>query len=164
MAIASDKDNSFSEIYIKASSFCAYQERTQQEVREKLYALGAGKDEIEEIISKLIIENFINEERFAKAFAGGKFRIKNWGRIKIQYQLEQKGLSGYCIRKGMEEIDEFDYFKTLRNLIMKKKEEEREMNSFKKKNKIALYLIRKGYEPELVWEEIKNSINEKEPK
>ena len=155
MAIAKSKDKSFSEIYIKASSFCAYQERTQQEVREKLYGEGITEDEIEEIISKLITENFINEERFAKAFAGGKFRMKKWGRIKIKHELSLRGLSDYCIRKGMEEIEEEDYSKVLTGLMTKKFNEEKESNIYKKRNKIAQYLIRKGYEPELIWEEIK---------
>lgn len=74
MPFSKEKTYSFKEIYLKASSFCAYQERTQNEVRDKLYGLGANKDAIEEIISDLIVEKFINEERFAKAFAGGKFR------------------------------------------------------------------------------------------
>src|SRR6478609_905032 len=75
------------EAFQKASSFCAYQERTQQEVRDKLWELQVNRDWIEEIISQLIVENFINEERFAKAFAGGKFRIKKWGKVKIVMEL-----------------------------------------------------------------------------
>ncbi len=66
--------------------YCAYQERAQQEVRDKLYELGMTMDEVEEIMSDLIAENFLNEERFALQFAGGHFRIKGWGKVKIQHQ------------------------------------------------------------------------------
>ncbi len=143
------------EAFLKISSFCAYQERTHDEVRKKLYEYGINKDAVEELISRLITENFINEERFAKSFAGGKFRMKKWGRLKIENELKARGLSAYCIRKGMAEIEDVDYEKTLKELIAKKSAEEKEKNPFKKKHKISQYLIRKGYEPELVWEKLK---------
>lgn len=154
MAFSKAKKTSFKDILLKASSFCAYQERTQQEVRNKLYEQDVDKDLIEEVIVKLIEENFLNEERFAKAYAGGKFRIKRWGRNKIVQELKQKGLSAYCIKKGMEEIDAKDYEDTLQFLIDKKEKEVKEKNVFKRKDKISKYLIRKGYEPELVWDKI----------
>jgi regulatory protein len=154
MAFSKAKKTSFKDILLKASSFCAYQERTQQEVRNKLYEQDVDKDLIEEVIVKLIEENFLNEERFAKAYAGGKFRIKRWGRNKIVQELKQKGLSAYCIKKGMEEIDSKDYENTLEFLIDKKEKEEKEKNVFKRKDKISKYLIRKGYEPDLVWDKI----------
>lgn len=138
--------------YLKACAFCSYQERTQLEVREKLYGLGIEKDLIEELISQLIIDNFLNEERFAKAYAGGKFRIKKWGKIKILQGLKEKGLSEYCIKKGLEEITEEDYLKTLNDLVNKKWELVEEENIFKKKNKVATYLIGKGYESDVVWQ------------
>ena len=80
--------------------YCAYQERAQQEVRDKLYELGMTMDEVEEIMSDLIAENFLNEERFATQFAGGHFRIKGWGRVKIQHALQQKRVSKYNIKLG----------------------------------------------------------------
>jgi regulatory protein len=159
MPLSKAKTFSFSEIYLKASSFCAYQERTQNEVRHKLYELGVNKDVIEEIISDLIVENFINEERFAKAFAGGKFRIKKWGKNKIRQALKEKGLSLYCIKKGLQEIENEDYEKTLRSLVEKRMLEEKEKNIFKKKDKISKFLIRKGYEPEFVWEMLNSYLN-----
>jgi regulatory protein len=145
--------------YLKASRFCAYQERTQQEVREKLRDLGIYGDQAEEIISQLILDNFINEERFAQAFAGGKFRIKKWGRVKIEYALKQKGLSPYCIKKGMAEIEEDDYEKTLLELIAKKFPLIQENNIALRKQKLAQYLIGKGYESDLIWTKIKQLLN-----
>ena len=86
--------------------YCAYQERAQQEVRDKLYELGMTMDEVEEIMSDLIAENFLNEERFAVQFAGGHFRIKGWGRVKIQHALQQKRVSKYNIKIGLKAIEE----------------------------------------------------------
>jgi regulatory protein len=140
----------------KAMRFCAYQERTQQEVREKLSEWGLWGDEAEEIIVRLIQDNFINEERFAKSFAGGKFRLKKWGRIKIEYALKQKGLSAYCIRQGMAEITDEEYQKTLLSLLQKKWAQLGDESDISKKNKLAQYVIGKGYESEVVWATIKN--------
>lgn len=154
MRSSKGKKTSFSEIYLRASAFCAYQERTQQEVRERLYGEGVDKDVIEETIVKLIEDNFLNEERFAKAYAGGKFRMKKWGRLKIKNNLRLKGLSDYCIRKGLMEIEDDDYQNTILELIEKKKKDIKDRNILIKKNKLARYLIGKGYEPELVWENL----------
>jgi regulatory protein len=100
--------------------YCAYQERAQQEVRDKLYELGMTMDEVEEIMSDLIAENFLNEERFALQFAGGHFRIKGWGKVKIQHALQQKRVSSYNIKIGLKAIDEDAYIKTLKQLATKK--------------------------------------------
>jgi regulatory protein len=86
---------------IKAQMSCAYQERCQQEIRDKLYEWGLHSNEVENIIADLISTNFLNEERFAKAFAGGKFRIKKWGKVKIKIELKKRKISDYCIRKGL---------------------------------------------------------------
>jgi regulatory protein len=141
--------------FVKAARFCAYQERTQQEVREKLREWRMYGDEAEEVICLLIQDNFINEERFAQAFAGGKFRIKKWGKIKIEYALRQKGLSEYCIRKGLAEIDDESYQKTIEELLSKKFSLIEAENSYERKNKLAQYAIGKGYESDLVWATIK---------
>src|SRR3954468_25072028 len=101
----------------KIRKYCAYQERSQQEVRDKLYALGLHRREVEQIISQLVTENYLNEERFAIAYAGGKFRMKQWGRNKIKAALQQKKVSDYCIRKALNEINEKDYRKALGKLI-----------------------------------------------
>lgn len=143
---------SLSEARIKGAAFCAYQERTQQQVRDKLFSLGLKPDDVEDIISYLITENYINEERFAKAFAGGRFRIKRWGRNKIKIALKQHGLSGYCIAKGMEEIDDVAYLKALQALAEKKRNLIKGKDNFKKIHRIAAFLIGKGFEADLVWD------------
>jgi regulatory protein len=90
----------------KARHYCAYQERCHSEVKNKLYAMGLRKADVESALSDLIEQNYLNEERFAIQFAGGKFRMKHWGKSKIQYELRQKQVSEYCIRKALNEIDE----------------------------------------------------------
>lgn len=138
----------------KIQRYCAYQERSHQEVRNKLYEYGLYRDDVDEILSSLILENFLNEERFAKAFAGGKFRIKKWGRIKITLALESKGVSSTCIRIGLKEIDDQDYQSTLHALLEEKIPLIEQDNIFVLRDRLSKYLIQKGYEPELVWNEI----------
>ena len=135
---------------VKAGNYCAYQERTQQEVRDKLYALGLHSDEVEVVLTDLISENFVNEERFALAFASGKFRLKNWGRRKIIYELEHRNISPYCIDKALKEISNEEYNHTIQQII-DKKISQTSGEVYLVKNKIARHLISKGYEAELVW-------------
>ena len=135
---------------IKAARYCAYQERTQQEVRNKLYELGLYQDEVEDVLTDLITENFINEERYAKALANGKFRLKKWGRNKIKYALHQKGISDYCIQQALNEISEEEYKSEISNMIDKKIKQEHGA-TYIIKNKIAKYMIGKGFESDLVW-------------
>lgn len=142
------------EAKLKIARFCAYQERTQQEVRDKLYSYRLHREDVESLIADLISENFINEVRFAKAYARGKFRIKKWGRLKIQQGLEHQNLSSVCIKKAMAEIDEQDYKITLKDLLTKRWASQKEADLFVKKHKVAKYLIGRGYEPELVWEQV----------
>jgi len=141
----------FKEAKLKAARFCAYRERTQQEVRDKLYQYGLDGEQVEELISELITEGFINEERFAKAYAGGKFRLKNWGKLKIERGLEQHGLTAYCIAKGLDSIESDDYQSTLKKLALQKWQRLSETDIFIKKHKTANFLIGKGFEPDLVW-------------
>lgn len=145
---------SLSEALSKIYRYCAYQERSHREVKNKLFGFGLSTAEVDEILARLITERFLNEERYAKAFAGGKFRMMKWGRLKIQKELEMEGLTSKCIARGLTEIDSKDYSKTLISLIKKKSAQTTEPDLFKKKNKIASFAIRKGYEPELVWETI----------
>ncbi len=142
----------------KIFRYCAYQERCHSEVRNKLYEYGLYRPDIDNIISFLITEGFLNEERFAKAYAGGKFRMKQWGRLKIQLELEFRGLTKNCIKIGLKEIDEADYTKTIGELIHKKQAQLDEENVFVLRDKIAQYVIQKGYEPELVWSTLKSII------
>ena len=135
---------------IKAGNYCAYQERTQQEVRDKLYNLGLFRDEVEEVLTQLITENFVNEERFAKTYARGKFHLKRWGKLKIMFELKRRKISPYCVKKAMLEIPEEEYEKVLDQLI-EQKARDYSGNDYTTKNKIARYLINKGYESDLVW-------------
>src|SRR3982751_1045947 len=100
----------------KLKQYCAYQERSHAEVKQKLWDLGVKRAEHDEIISSLIEEDYLNEERFAKAFAGGKFRMKDWGRKKIYYALKEKRVSEYSIKQAMKEIDDEEYKQNLREL------------------------------------------------
>ena len=135
----------------KAKHYCAYQERCHSEVQEKLYSFGLRKKEVEEALATLIEENYLNEERFAVQFAGGRFRLKEWGRVKIRYELKQRQVSEYCIKKGLAAIEEEDYERTLHHLGEKKwellKDEE---NSYARKKKLQDYLLQKGYESDRV--------------
>ena len=144
------------EARIKIAKFCAYQERCHQEVRDKLYRYGLNKEEVELIIYELIQNDFINEERFAIAYSRGKFIYKKWGRNRILLELKRRKISDYCIKKGMREIDEEDYFNTLKELIDKKFKTVKSENAYQRKHKVALYMIQKGYEADLVWSELNN--------
>lgn len=139
----------------KLKHFCAYQERCHSEVKEKLYSLGVWKKDHDEIIARLIEENYLNEERFAIAFAGGKFRIKHWGRVKIKYELKQKHVSEYSIKKALKQIDEDDYMKVLNKLMKEKYASLKSEQYLIRKKKTMDHLIRRGFEAELVNESIK---------
>ena len=152
------KTYTYAEAKAKAWAYCAYQERSQQEVRDKLYEYGLRPDEVESLIAELIGENFLNEERFAKAYAGGKFRTKKWGRHKILQGLKQHRISDYCQRKGLAEIDPEEYYEALLELVRKKKEALHEKDLFTLKSKLARFVIGKGYEQDLVWEAIKEVV------
>ncbi|MGG9963952.1 regulatory protein RecX [Ferruginibacter sp. SUN106] len=137
----------------KAKHYCAYQERCHSEVKEKLYGFGLNTKEVDQIVSTLIEENYLNEERFAIQFAGGHFRSKKWGRVKISYALKQKRISPYCIKKALKQIDEEEYAKTLQKLFEEKlRTLKSEKNSFIKKRKLQDNLMQKGYETELIRE------------
>lgn len=155
MKEAGKKVITFSQALKKAADYCAIQERCQQDVRVKIRDWGLFGEEAEQCIAELISQGFINEERFAKAFAGGKFRIKKWGRIKIKTELKHKNISDYCINKGLREISSADYKKTLNDILLKKSKEIKEKNQYKRMNKIASYAIQKGYESGLVWDAIR---------
>lgn len=141
----------------KIKHYCAYQPRCHSEVRNKLLELKVYGHELEDIMSTLIQENYLNEEKYANAVVRGKFYYKNWGRIKIRQQLKSKGISAFLIKNAMKEIDEDDYLKTLSILAEKKLEIlKSEKNKYKKMNKLKNYLLQKGYENELIHEIIKN--------
>ena len=134
----------------KIKQFCAYQERCHREVTEKLYGYGLYKKDVEIILTNLIEENYLNEERFAIAFAGGKFRIKQWGRVKIKYELKQKGISNYCITLALKEIEEETYLETLKTLATKKWDSLKGEQQLTKRAKATAYLMQKGFEQHLI--------------
>jgi regulatory protein len=144
------------EIIQKIRQYCAYQERCHQEVKEKLAQLGVFGIEAQSYISDLIAENYLNEERFARAYVGGKFRIKQWGRKKIIYELKRKQVSEYCIKKGLLEIEDEAYFETIEKLIQTKMISlEKEKNQHIKQRKIIQSLIQKGFEYDLIQQILK---------
>jgi regulatory protein len=134
----------------KIKYYCAYQERCHSEVKEKLYSYGLWKTEVEELISTLIENNYLNEERFAVQFAGGKFRIKQWGRKKIQHELQQKGVASYCIKLALKGIDDEDYMETLKKLATAKWKTLGGENKLARQSKTYNYLLQKGYESALI--------------
>jgi len=148
------------EAYNRIQRYCAYQERSHVQVKRRLFNYGLRTEDVEQLVSQLITDGFLNEERFAKAFAGGKFRMKKWGRNKIEHQLKSQGLSKRCIATGLKEIDSADYKKTLTALLKKKISEIKEKNIFALRHKVARYGIGKGYEPELVWQQLENLVPE----
>ena len=127
--------------------FCAYQERCHSEVRTKLIKMEVYGDTLEEIMSQLVSEDFLNEERYARSYARGKFRMNRWGKFKIRMHLKQKRVSEYCIEKGMTEIEEEVYIEVIDQLLETKL---RGKTDFASRQKAKASLIRKGFEPELV--------------
>ena len=134
----------------KIEAYCAYRERCQKEVLDKLNGWGLIPEVADNILIELIQENYVNEERFATSFARGKFRIKKWGRRKITAELKQRNISDYCIRKALQEIPEEEYKMTMLNLMQQKSNAIRSANPWARKQKVFQYLVNKGYESNLV--------------
>lgn len=134
----------------KLRHYCGYQERCHSEVKEKLYSLGVFKIEHDAIIATLIEEDYLNEERFAIAFAGGKFRVKKWGRVKIKYELKQKQVSEYSIKKALQQITEDEYRDVLKKLAAEKYASLKQEQHLVRKKKTMDYLVQRGFEMELV--------------
>lgn len=130
--------------------YCIYQDRCHKEVEEKLAKMRLIPAVVEEIITHLITENFLNETRFSQSFARGKFRIKKWGKLRITRELKWRNIAPYNIKKGLEEIDAEDYQKTLHALIEKKMESYKNVAPQTKKKKTTDYLLRLGYEYTLI--------------
>jgi regulatory protein len=136
----------------KLTRYCADRERCHSEVRSRLLKLQVYGDDLEEIISKLIEHDFLNEERFARSYVRGKFRINKWGRNKIINGLRSKKISDYCINKGLEELDEDEYRSVLEALIEKKLGG---ADTFEAKRKVVASMQGKGYETGIILEVIK---------
>lgn len=134
----------------KLRHFCAYQERSHQDVREKLLQLNCAKKEHDAIISSLIEDDYLNEERFALAFTGGKWRVKRWGRNRIRYELKQRKVSDYCIKKALQTIEEEEYELVLAGLTAKKYATLASDQYVIRIKKTTDYLMARGFEPELI--------------
>jgi len=147
------------EAYPKLASFCAYQERTHNEVMEKLASFGIDEEEADDVIIKLIEDNYLNEGRFACTYASSKFRHKKWGRLKIIANLKQKGISSNCINLAMKEIEEDEYRNCVRKLAEKKWEDFEGDNILQNKQKLYFYLHQKGYEPSVIQEVTEDILN-----
>lgn len=143
----------------KLKHFCGYQERCHAEVKEKLYKLKVQKIYHDEIIASLIEAGYLNEERFAIQYAGGKFRMKQWGRKKIIMRLKEKQVSDYCIKKALKEINEEDYNNVLEKLARKKYQLLKSDQYLVRKKKTIDYLLLKGFEAELVLAAVQSIIS-----
>jgi regulatory protein len=141
----------------KIEHYCAYQERSQKEVRNKLYELGLKSSDVEEMISDLIQTNFINEERFALAYARGKFRMKQWGKIKIKQGLKIKGITDRLLKTALASIDDEQYIQTLLAVLQKKSVKISEKDSYKRRYKLSQYAMLRGFEPDIIAEVLTNS-------
>ncbi len=138
----------------KLESYCAYQERCHKEVRAKLQDMNMISEAVDKIMVHLIQNNYLNEERFAKAFVRGKFRIKKWGKNRLVRELKFKDISKYAIDVALKEIEDEDYFETLDELTQKRIAQVNEKNIYKKKKKVADYLLYRGWESHLVYEKL----------
>ena len=142
----------------KIESYCAYQDRCHKEVENKLRKMGMIPLAIDQILGHLIQENYLNEERFAKSYARGKFNIKKWGKKRIVNELKMRDITKYNITSALKEIDEYDYLKTFDLLAKKRLEAIREKNIQKRRKKLADYLLYRGWESHLVYEKISELI------
>ncbi|HSP11697.1 MAG TPA: regulatory protein RecX [Salegentibacter sp.] len=152
------KSYTVKEATIKLMQYCAYRDRSHKEVEEKLRTMNMIPAAQEQIIIQLLQEDFLNEERFARSFVRGKFRIKKWGRIKIKQELKFREISTPIIKLALTEIEDDAYLKTLEELAMKKRDLIKETNPFKKKKKLADFLLQKGYEANLVYDKVNSLI------
>lgn len=130
--------------------YCAMDEHCQQDVRQKLQDGGMWGDDAEEVIAALISEGFINEERYAIAFVTGKLRINRWGKIKIKHHLKAKGISDYCIRKALNELQDEEYFQALQKVISAKIHKPADELTFQESQKLFSFCLSRGFESEVI--------------
>ena len=140
---------------LKIVNFCNYQERCQAEVKDKLYTYGLNTSDVNEFLAFAVSEGLVNEERFAILFAGGKFRQKKWGRLKIKRELKQKQISDYCIKKALLEIDDEKYIEHLESIAEKYSRTLKDKLNYIKNQKVMKHLLSKGYEMDLIQDYIK---------
>jgi regulatory protein len=145
---------SIENIYKKISLYCSYQERSHKEVLLKISKSNISKNETDKIVTKLITENFLNETRYAIAYARGKFRIKNWGKIKIINKLKQQNISSWNIKKAIDEIDKDEYSKTFNFIFNKLNLKYNYLKNIYRKKKILSILYSKGWEYDLIMDSL----------
>lgn len=153
------KSYTVAEAQKKLEQYCAYQERCYEEVVQKLRSLNMIPEAIDVIIGYLITNNYLNEERFARSFARGRFRIKHWGKIRIVRELKARHISAYNIKAALQEIDDDEYLTAFNNLAEKQWGFIKEGNLLKKKKKLHDFLMRKGFENELIYDKIAQLAN-----
>ena len=146
-----NQDLTVKEIEGKLQYYCSYQDRCHKEVKAKLKSFKISSDELNEIVSNLIKDNYLNESRFSKSFVRGKFNIKNWGRVRIINELKLRNISIYNINLGLKEIDDQDYINKLEDIFNKKLSSLSNLNSNLKKKKIISYLLYRGWESNLIY-------------
>jgi len=147
------------EALVKLQKYCAYQDRCHREVEQKLKQMQMIPEAIERVIVDLIQDNHLNEERFAKAYVRGKFSIKKWGKVRLTLELKQRQISQYVIKTALAEIDPEEYLQTFHKLAEKKALNMSESNPFKRKKKLADYLIYRGWESHMVYDKVNALIN-----
>ncbi|MBQ4801722.1 RecX family transcriptional regulator [Aquimarina sp. MMG015] len=138
----------------KMEHYCAYQDRCHKDVSQKLNTMKLIPEAKEKIILHLLEHNFLNEERFAKSFARGKFRIKKWGKQRIIRELKFRQISEYCTKVALKEISENEYLETFHDLAEKKFNSITDSDTFKKRKKLIDYLLYRGWENQLVFEKV----------
>ena len=136
----------------KLEHYCAYQERCHQEVKQKLESMHMIPQAIDVIIVHLLKHNFLNEERFAKTFVSGKFKIKRWGRRRLTFELKKKDISKVNINQALKTIENKEYIEVFNDLAEKKANSIKESNVYKKRKKLIDYLLYRGWESHLVYE------------
>ncbi len=146
-----NQDLTVKEIEGKLQYYCSYQDRCHKEVKAKLKSFKISSEELNEIVSNLIKDNYLNESRFSKSFVRGKFNIKNWGKVRIVNELKLRNISIYNINLGLKEIDEQDYINKLEDIFNKKLSSLSNLNSNLKKKKIISYLLYRGWESNLIY-------------
>ncbi|QTN38583.1 RecX family transcriptional regulator [Cryomorphaceae bacterium] len=152
MSTSESSSSSFAEVRGDLERFCAYQERAQFEVEQRLQKYDLDAEQSDELMVHLISNGFLNEERFARSFARGKFRSNKWGRYKIRQALKLKRVSEVCINAGLSEIDDEEYYRVLTDLLERKAASVKDKNAFTRNRKIANYALQKGFESDLVWD------------
>ncbi|MGB0879421.1 MAG: regulatory protein RecX [Polaribacter sp.] len=148
------------EIKRKLEQYCVYQDRCHKEVAQKMKEYHLIPEAKDQILLGLLQDNFLNEERFSKSYARGKFRIKNWGKQRIVRELKFREISAYNIKTALQEIDEQEYLKTIYRITEKRNEIISEKNRHKRKKKLIDFLLRKGYETDLIFKTVHQVLNE----